>query len=113
MKVSIVAITDAATPIPASIAAKYCSAQEAASTRVEPLIVNFRQNDGTYSADVTLPAGSLIEIFRTDGIVARPPSYSAYQIPATGEAYFKIRCATSGHSCNLEVIEQETIPVRR
>lgn len=112
MRVSIKAIAAGATPttLVASLPAKRVTVEQDGDSQ-EELIVNLIQYDGTFTADLGYKPGQVVELWRADGVLGRPPGYSAYLQPATGDPYMKIR-TKSGSAINVRLSEFETIQVQ-
>ena len=110
MKTTIVTVTGSETEIPATIPAKYVRIKENAAIPLTSFIVNLKQSDHSYAADANYGPGEVIRAFGYSGIIARPPGYSAYLLPATGEALMKIRTA-GGTTVDVVVEEYENLPL--
>lgn len=98
-----------ATEIPCTIPCKFAKIVEDTSIPSESLVVTLKQSDHTYASEVTFAPGIPIRIQGYSGIIGRPAGYSAYQLPATGEALCKIRTA-SGNAVTVRVQEYENNP---
>lgn len=108
MKSTVVAIAAglAPTDVLATIPAHFVRIVENASPRAETLIVNFRQPDGSYSADeIYQPTQDVTHMSHT--ILAMPPNFVQSVAPA--QAYCKIRTA-SGNGTSIKLQEYERIP---
>lgn len=111
MKTTLVSINGGATrtPVVATTPAKYVKIKQD-GTPSEDLIATVLQPDGSYSAEITYPAGSVIIIVRSGSILCRPPNYNASGVPATGEAYANIRTGT-GATVSVQLVEVENLPL--
>lgn len=94
------------TEIPCTIPCKYAKIVEDSDVPTESLVVTLKQSDHTYASEVTFGPGVPVRIQGYSGIIARPAGYSAYLLPATGEALCKIR-TVSGSAVTVRVQEFE------
>lgn len=112
MKTSLVTIALSAaladaTSVRATGSYKQCQIKENKDNPTETLLVQLRQDDGTYSDEIEYAPGAPVTMVSYNDILAKPQDYCGIGYPATADAYAKIR-TKSGSPCVVKLVELTT-----